>query len=494
MKVRVARRVVFGSTIALALSIGRAEAQTPPSSAPGAAQPRDPTASKLAKVHFEQGDQYFADKEWLKAHDEYVKSLSQEKTMSAMTALASTLRQLERYNESLDLYEKVLLEPKLPSNLMDDVRRGVEDLRKRVGTLELTGDTPVGARLLIDEKERATLPLLAPLRVPTGTRQISVKKDGFEPIAATAEVKPGQKSVVELRAPSRKGRLSVSEKHGWALEVEIDGQRLGVTPWEGLVEPGEHRVQLRGFVGLQALAECTAPEAGAGGAEAAREGAKMESPVQTATVKLYEVTPVVLSAQDVDASLRVESTPSGAHVNIDGKVVGRTPWEGRLPLGEHAVEVRAAGFLLAKQAVRLERRKQREVQVVLEHEPDPDAQRRTRNIAAGVGYGVGTLGFGLLAVTGGLALKEVGEVRARCGGTSCPQSERQKLDEAGDLGTLATVGLVVGAVGVAAGTTALFVLQPGGDERRPGGGAKASGGVAWRAGVGLGRFEIEGRF
>ncbi|WP_437745361.1 PEGA domain-containing protein [Sorangium sp. So ce302] len=442
--------------------------------------------------------EHFDAKRWGEAYEEYKKSLEIKTTAKAMTQAASSLHQLYRHDEALALYEKMLREfPNAEPAFRTAVETSIAEVSKFVVKLTIVGDTPAGARLYIDDRQRGNLPISEPLSVAVGVRKIRVEQDGFMPITVTEDIKPGQKSV-ELRATSRKGILSVSEKHGWTLEVEVDGQRLGVTPWKGVVDAGEHRVQLRGFVGLQALEECTTPEAGASGAvKAPREGAQMASPVQTATVKLYEVTPVVLSAQDVDASLRVESTPSGAYVTIDGKVVGRTPWEGRLLLGEHAVEVRAAGFLLARQSVRLERRKQREVQVVLEREPDPEGERRTRNIAVGVGYGVGTLGLGLLAVTGGLALKEVGEVRSRCGGTSCPQSERDKLDEAGDLATLATVGLVVGAVGVAAGTTALFVLQPSGGERRagaPGGGAKPAAGVAWRAGVGLGRFEIEGRF
>ncbi|WP_437618752.1 PEGA domain-containing protein [Sorangium sp. So ce1151] len=494
--------------MAMVLLTGSAtEAQAPPSKAPssaaklapGAAQPDGSDAKAEAERHYVKGRGHFDEGDFREAYDEYRTSVALHKTPKAMAAAASSLRELGRYDEAMNQYEQVKrdfrdLEPAIKVK----VDKGLEELATLVGTLEVTGDMPAGARLFVDDRERGKLPLSEPLRVAVGTWKLRAEKEGFEPITATAEVKSGQKSVAELRASSRKGRLSVREKHGWVLEVEVDGQRLGVTPWEGLVDPGEHQVRLRGFVGLDALAECTAPEPGASGtAEAAREGVKMASLVQTATVKLYEVTPVVVSAEDVDASLRVESTPGGAHVIIDGRGVGRTPWEGRLPLGEHAIEVRAAGFLLAKQAVRLERRKQREVQVVLEREPDPEGERRTRNIAATVGYGVGAAGLGLLAVTGGLALKEVGEVRSRCGGTSCPQSEREKLDEAGDLGTLATVGLVVGAVGVAGGTAALFVLQPSGGDRRPGapgGGAKPAGGVAWRAGVGLGRFEIEGRF
>ncbi|XXY12236.1 PEGA domain-containing protein [Sorangium sp. So ce185] len=368
------------------------------------------------------------------------------------------------------------------------------ELSRLVGTLEMAGDAPPGGSLFVDDRLRGKLPLSEPLRVAVGTHRIRVDKDGFEPITAVVDVLAGQKSVAELRASVRKGRLSVSERHNWVLTVELDGKEVGVTPWEGLVEPGEHQVRLRGFVGLDALAECSAPEAGAA---AARDRARMASPAQAAVVRPFEVTRVMLGAEEQDASLRIESTPSGARLTIDGKAVGLTPWEGRLPLGEHALEVSARGYVRSRQPVQLVRRKQRELSVVLEREPDLAEIRRLRNVMVGVSYGVGALGLGVFAVTGSMALAKVRDIKSRCGGTSCPESERANVDAAADLGTLATAGLMMGAAGVGGGTSLLFGLDLRRIERRGGagpGGSQAAGEVAWTVGIGPGGFAIEGRF
>ena len=51
----------------------------------------------------------------------------------------------------------------------------------------------------------------------------------------------------------------VNEKHNWVLHVELDGEEVGVTPWQGLVDLGNHKVQLHGFIGVESLAACEAP-------------------------------------------------------------------------------------------------------------------------------------------------------------------------------------------------------------------------------------------
>ena len=239
-------------------------------------------------------------------------------------------------------------------------------------------------------------------------------------------VKAGHENVVELRAKSRKGRLRVSEAHSWALQVEVDGKDVGVSPWQGLVDPGEHRVRLHGFVNVATIAECAATDVRrAEVAQGALDGAKVATKVEAATVALFGEAAVMLAAEEQDASLRIESAPAGAAVRIDAVEVGKTPWEGRLALGEHAIELRASGFLLAKQAVRLERRKQREISVLLQ--PIPDEAREARNLGAGVAFGVGAVGLGVFGATGALALAKRNELRSICGGIECTEKEQASL-------------------------------------------------------------------
>jgi hypothetical protein len=103
-----------------------------------------------------------------------------------------------------------------------------------------------------------------------------------------------------------------------------------------------------------------------------------------------------------------------------------------------------------------------------------------------LGYGVAAAGLGVFAVAGGLALDKVNELEARCPDKQCPSTEERNKRAAASLGTAATIGLVVGGLGAAAGTAVLLLTRPESGER--GAGPSVS------AGVGLGGFEVKGRF
>ncbi|WP_437552555.1 PEGA domain-containing protein [Sorangium sp. So ce367] len=456
-----------------------------PPAPPGKAVQADVSADEAeARTQFQAGVAHFNKLKYPEALEAFRRSLWLKKNRNTMGNIALCLKQTGQYDEALEQYEEMLREyPKLPAKIEALVAAEMAELSGLVATLAVTGDVPAGALLFIDDRLRGKLPLERPLRVSAGTRAVRVEKEGFAPLGMTVDVKAGKEGVAELVATSRKGRLVVSEKHNWVLRVELDGKDVGVTPWQGLVDAGEHKVRLHGFMGVGALAACEAP----GGV--ADDGAKVASGVEVASVKLYEDTRVVLGAEEQDASLRVESTPEQATVSIDARVVGKAPWEGRLPLGAHVIEVSAGGFFSTKQTVQLERRKQRELSVSLERQPDLVTEARaarTRNIGVGLAYGVGVAGLGVFAVTGGLALDKINELDARCPNKQCPSTEAGNQRAVEALGTAATVGLLVGGLGVAAGTGVLLLTRPGGSKRRPG--------PSVRAGVGLGGFEVKGRF
>jgi hypothetical protein len=357
------------------------------------------------------------------------------------------------------------------------------DLVAKVGTIAVEGDMITGSRLFVDSRDVGALPLEAPVRVLAGVHEVRAEKQGFAAIKTSVEVSAGQPSVAKLVAPKREGKLDIREKHNWRLHIEMDGKDMGLSPLSIPVEIGEHRLRLRGFMGPDALLACETPE------QAVEMGARMESEEEVVTLGLYETQSVELSAEDMDASLRVESTPKGATLRIDGREEGQTAWEGRLSLGEHMIEVNTNGFVGAKQRVTLERRKQREIAVVLERVPDLAAgQRAARNAKIGVGlaYGLGGIGIGMFGVAGGLALQTANQLKTNCLNKLCPSTESGKFQAIDSMGTVATVGLIVTGIGAAAGTTIFFLTRPS-EGKRPG---TPSVGVS----VGLGGFVMEGRF
>jgi hypothetical protein len=479
-------RIVALSLLSTVLP-GRAASQDKPPPANVSAETKAESRRLFAK-----GIEHFKNKDYREAIKEFEKSLAVRKTAGAMVMVASCLNELQQYEDALDWYEKALRDPNASDKIKEKASSEVTRLQEKVGTLSVAGDAPAGGSLFVNGLPRGTLPLAAPLRVQAGTYRIEVKKPPFETIEGTVEVIARRDNVANLVAANKKGRLAVTEKHNWALKVEVDGQNVGLTPWVGFVDPGEHTVQLSGFVGVDVVMECTAPDPDMSSASSlwdAKDLVKMSSRLETATIKPFEEESVALSAVEQDAALRVDSAPRGATLVIDRNIVGVTPWVGRLTLGEHAIEVSKDGFLPAKRRVVLERRKQPELMMLLERVPEPAGFWDAQTIGAGAAYGVGLLGLGVWAVSGALASGEFNALRKRCGGTTCPMSEQGALDYARVLGTISTVGLVVGSAGAVAGTIVFFSANP--EKGRPRAGAS---GMAWTAAVGAGRFEVRGRF
>src|SRR5262249_14324595 len=151
---------------------------------------------------------------------------------------------------------------------------------------------------------------------------VRVYKEGFEPFEARVDVAGSETArvVAHLLALVQPGRARIAEQGGKALDVIIDGNKVGTTPWEGPLSAGDHLVLLRGEVTL--------------GTQPA-----------SLSIKLGQTTPLTLAAEKLDAEVRVIPTPAGASVAIDAVTVGHGLWQGRLREGRHKIEVLSDGFL-----------------------------------------------------------------------------------------------------------------------------------------------------
>ncbi|MGK4002438.1 tetratricopeptide repeat protein [Sorangium sp. So ce1036] len=116
-------------------------------------------------------------------------------------------------------------------------------------------------------------------------------------------------------------------------------------------------------------------------------------------------------------------------------------------------------------------------------------------LPAGLAFGLGAVGLGVGAVTGILSLSRVSDLKAQCDGRRCPAALQGEADAATTLGHVSTASFLVGAASAAAGVV-LLVLRPGGDPAPDAAGEarRAPRGVAWRAGVGIGRIELQATF
>lgn len=465
MPTRYCGRAIAAAALALSLASGGASAQPAPERPADEARPSDPDAVKAeAKAHYDKGNTYSDQHQYGKAYEEYQKSNALRKSPSTMVTMAICLQFLSRFEEALELINDALRQfPDMEGATKSKAEKTRAELADMMGTLSFSGDMPSGALVFVDDRDRGTLPLKAPLVVARGVHRVRVQKEGFDPITATVEVKAKQPSTALLAGKSKKGFLEVSEKHNWPLSVEVDGADVGVAPWKGLVDAGSHTVRLHGALALEAIQECAVPVGPAAGSADKAEGrAKMGSPSEAATVKAYESTQIKLSAEELDGPLRIESTPSGAILFIDKREIGKTPWEGRLDLGERTIELKASGFADASQVVKVERRREKTLRVSLEAigRVNAEGARKARVIGASIAYGMGALGLGTFGVAGGLALSKSNELKEACPSGTCNRTSDADIDTASRLGTISVVGLVAGGVGVAVGTVVVLVVKP----------------------------------
>jgi len=306
---------------------------SPPSAAP-APPPEDDKAQakQQARVHFEKGVTLQEEEAWAPALAELRQSLALFPTRAATKNAAICLQKLERYDEALDTFQALLRDyPNLTAEDKALAQRAIGRLQGLVGSLEITG-AEAASSVIVDGKPRGETPLKGALRVSAGSHVVRVYKDGYLPFETRVDVAGGQSTrlPVQLAALTQSGRLKVSESRGRAVDVVIDNAVVGKAPWEGALAPGAHSVSLRG-------------------------GEEFGTQPATARVKVNEVTVLNLVAEDLQAWIRVEPTPAGAAVSIDGVEVGRGVWEGRVRTGEHKVEVSEDGFLASSRTVAVDK-------------------------------------------------------------------------------------------------------------------------------------------
>lgn len=103
----------------------------------------------------------------------------------------------------------------------------------------------------------------------------------------------------------------------------------------------------------------------------------------------------------------------------------------------------------------------------------PSNKKKTFRIVSYVGFGVGVVGLGVgtvFALKYGSKEGDANDLNDACRIKGCSAADRSAIasldDEANSAGTIATIGLVTGGVGLAAGVTFL-VLSLGGDSKQP---------------------------
>ncbi len=313
--------------------------------APSARAQPDPARANQARAHFEAGLKSVEEGRFDVALTDFRNSVAAYPTRAAWQNIAFSLKQLERYDEAADAVERTLLDfPNMAKEDRDFLLGVQAELRTRLGFVDVRASES-DATITIDGVERGTSPS-KPIRVSAGTHLLRVAREGFVPFERRMDVPREQTVLVDARlgALVRGGRLAVVEEQARALDVIVDGARVGTTPWEGTLSLGLHAVHLRG------------------------EGALGSAPA-SASIELNHLTKLTLLAEPVPCRLRVVPTPATAIVAIDGVELGRGSWVGRLRCGGHRIDVTSDGFVARGKEIALTENRDAQELVVLDRDP-----------------------------------------------------------------------------------------------------------------------------
>jgi hypothetical protein len=223
------------------------------------------------------------------------------------------------------------------------------------------------------------------------------------------------------------------------------------------------------------LAETLPPDASAPYKEAfnaAQNGARGE--VVDADVRLPTIE-LVFGAGAAGAAVTIDGTPVAA-ADLDRPI--------QLDPGVHTVVATREGARFERTITLKDGGGSQKVEVVL---TGAKGTKGTNLVPVVVSFGVGALGLGVGAVTGLMSLGKVRDLETQCPTKRCSPALEDTADSAKTLGTVSTIGFVVGGVGAAAGA-ALLLFRPVDQKDEKDAGARV------RVGLGPGSVFVGGAF
>ncbi len=274
-----------------------------------------------AKAHRTAAEAAAKAKDWAKALEEFRAANALEKTPESMEGIANAEHELGHVPQAYEAYEDFLntYSAKLPGPKKVAAEKRLKELGEKTGAFAIDVNG-AGAEIFLDDKSLGKSPLAKPVRVLSGPHRVRVHKDGFLPWeqAPNAPAQAQTAVAVKLEVDARKARLNVREQSNAPVHVYVDGVDMGVAPWSGDVEPGEHEIIVK--------------------------SATMLATPQKVTVAKGETREIIAAASATSASLKVSTADGKGVIYIDGKVVGEGVFSGEIPAGPHKVMVKRDGY------------------------------------------------------------------------------------------------------------------------------------------------------
>lgn len=277
-----------------------------------------------AQKHWDTAIALYTRNQWDGARTSFNAAYDASKNPRVLFNVAVCDKNLGRYARAIDVFKQELAEGKgqLDAAEEADVKAQIAGLEQFVAhvTVEVS---EAGAEVWVDEQKVGVSPLPGPVSVSIGERRIRATKAGFAEARESVELKGGASRTVALKLSSttKTSVVSINVVGPANAVVKIDGKEVGSAPYRGQVavsaEPHQFSAEAPDYVPATQSA-------------VVKDGEPLNLTLQ-------------LSQQQSMGKLLVVAKPEGSTIEIDGKVVGATRWEGPVSVGTHQVLVKKQG-------------------------------------------------------------------------------------------------------------------------------------------------------
>lgn len=278
-----------------------------------------------ARGHWDAGVALAQRKNWDGARTSFKAAYELSRNPRVLFNLGVAEKELGKYAAALETFKRELAEGKgqLAPDEENDLKAAIAGLEKFVAELTIVVSEK-DAEVFVDNDKVDNSRLPGPLTVQLGERRVRASKPGFADAVESLQLAGGGKGTVTLKlAPLVKtSRVNVSVVGPTNAVVKIDGKEVGPAPYAGQVvvtaDPHQFSAEAPGYV----------------------------SATQSTIVKDGEVLNLTLqlAPEQEKGKLLVFAKPEGATIEIDGKPVGASRWEGPVDARSHQVVVKKQGF------------------------------------------------------------------------------------------------------------------------------------------------------
>ena len=227
-----------------------AEAGAPGAEAgvPAAEPSAEDAALEAARRHFRQGLLLVRREAWAAALAEFDASIAARPNQSALFNRALCLRELGDFQQAIEALEEYRERARAEGGQderLAEVERRIAEIRELVTEVTVTVNVD-GARITVDGEAAGLSPLRRPLLLLSGPHLVTASYPGYRAEEQEVPVVSGEPRTVvfELEQPPPRGEVRVLGNVPGA-DVYIDGVRHGDVPFRGVLDAGEHEIEVR---------------------------------------------------------------------------------------------------------------------------------------------------------------------------------------------------------------------------------------------------------